>query len=110
MRLTPVARAGTVAVGCLAALAIAFLVVKIRVAATSGPDREDYGSRLSVAVLRILVAPLFVLFFLLSSFLAPNRSVRISLLLATGIEMAAFAAVTFTWFHSSRQAHPPARR
>ena len=171
--LSPLARVGLVAGGYLAALAIAWVTVKIYIAATSGPDRQDYGamygfgdsllflavfgvaataptgaalfflrprpafwSRLSVAslavastglvatliylapkaiesgsvlgswssvaVLRILVAPLFALFFLLSSLLAPNRSARIPLLVATAIETAAFAAVAFTWFRSSR--------
>jgi len=56
----------------------------------------------SIAVLRILVAPLFVLFFLLSSLLAPNRKARISLLAATAMEAVAFACVASWWFHSSR--------
>src|SRR5436305_15127236 len=49
--------------------------------------------------LRIFVAPLFAIFFLLSGLIAPNRSARISLILATTIETAVFAYVTFTWFH-----------
>lgn len=166
----PFAKAGLVAISYVAALAIASLVVGIYVAATSGPDRQDYvgmfafgdsllflaafglaavpatGAALfflrprpafwvtlsvaSIAVastslaallidvapmafdspsllhswsgfaaLRILVAPLFAIFFLLSGLFAPSRSARISLIAATTIEMAVFAYVAFTWFH-----------
>ncbi|MFI5209385.1 MAG: hypothetical protein ACHQ2E_02970 [Gemmatimonadales bacterium] len=171
--LRPLAKAGIVAVGYLAALAGAVLVVQLRVAATNGPDRQqyaamyDFGDSLlflavlgvgaipatgaalyflrprpafwtrlsftslavtatglaatltwfaaralgpsplldgwaSAAVLRILVAPLFVLFFLLSGLLAPNRSARITLLAATAIEAVAFAAVASAWLFSRR--------
>ena len=171
--LTPLAKAGIVAVGYLAALAVAWLIVWIYIAATSGPDREQYGAmygfgdsllflavfgvgaipatgaalyflrprrafwtRLSVtslaiaatglaatlawfaaralspspllrgwasvAVLRILVAPLFVLFFLLAGLLAPNRAARTALLAATAIEAVAFAAVASAWLFSTR--------
>jgi hypothetical protein len=53
-------------------------------------------------VLRILVAPLFAIFFLLSGLFAPNRSARIALLVATAIEMAVCVYVGFTWFHPFR--------
>lgn len=166
----PVGKAGLVAIGYIAAFAIALLAVRIYVAATSGPDRQDYDAMfafgdsllflavfglaavpatgaalfflrprpgfwvtLSVAslavastslaaflvyiapqafdsrsllhswsafaALRILVAPLFAIFFLLSGLFAPNRSARISLIAATTIEMAVFAYVAFTWFN-----------
>lgn len=48
-----------------------------------------------LAVLRILVAPLFALAFLLSGLFAPNRFARISLIVATVIEVATFAE----WFY-----------
>jgi hypothetical protein len=54
------------------------------------------------AVLRILVAPLFAIVFLLSGLFAPNRSARISLIVATGIETAVFAYVAFTWLYQLR--------
>ncbi len=169
----PVAKAGLVTAGYLAAVGIALLAVKMRVAATSGPDRQQYSgmyafgdsllflavfglaataptgaalfflrprpafwTRLSVAslavastglvatliylapkavesgsvlaawssfaVLRILLAPLLVLFFLLSGLLAPNRSARIALLAATTIEAFAFACVAFVWFRQGQ--------
>lgn len=40
----PLAKVGLVAGGYVAALAIALLVVQIRIAATSGQDRQDYGA------------------------------------------------------------------
>jgi hypothetical protein len=164
----PFAKAGFVAIGYIAAFAIAWLIVGIYVAATSSPDRQggmsafgdsllffavfglaavpatgaalfflrtrpafwvtlsvlslavastnlaacltyvaptafDSGPLLhswsALATLRILVAPLFALFFLLSGLFAPNRSARISLLAASTIEVAVFASVAFTLFH-----------
>jgi len=56
----------------------------------------------ALAVLRILVAPLLALAFLLSGFFAPNRSSRIALLVATVSEVAVFASIAFIWFHSSQ--------
>ena len=165
----PIAKAGLIALGYIAALAIAWLVVRIYLAATSGSEpqgsdgmlafrdsllflavfglaavpptgaalfflksRPAFWVTLSVASLavaltslaaaltyvgplafesgsllrtwsmlapvRILVAPLFALFFLLGSLIAPNRSARISLIAAMAIEVAAFAYVAFTWF------------
>jgi hypothetical protein len=49
-----------------------------------------------LAVLRILVAPLFALTFLLSGLFAPSRFARIALVVAAVIEAAIFAR----WFHS----------
>ena len=40
----PVAKAGLVAIGYVAALAVALLVVGMYVARTSGPDRQSYGA------------------------------------------------------------------
>jgi hypothetical protein len=163
----PFAKAGLVAIGYIAAGAIAWVVVSIYVAATSGPDRQggmsafgdsllflavfglaavpatgaglfflrtrpvvwgtlsvvslavaftslaacltylaptasDSGSLLhswsAFATLRILVAPLFAFFFLLSGLFAPTRPARISLLAASTIEVAVFAYVAFTFF------------
>jgi hypothetical protein len=166
----PVAKAGLVAIGFAAAFAIAVLVVRIYVAATSGPDRQTYGTMFAfgdsllflavfglaavpataaglfflrprptfwtalsiaslavactslavlltyaaptafaslsplhswfgLAPLRILAAPLFAIFFLLSGLLAPNSSARISLIAAATIEIAVFAYVAFIWSH-----------
>ena len=163
----PVAKAGLVAFGYIAAFAIAWLVVRIYVAATSGPDRQTYGAMFAfgddllflaafglaavpatgaalyflrprpafwmtlavgslavastslaaglayvaptafdslhswsaLAPVRILVAPVFAIFFLLSGLFAPTRSARISLLAATTIELGVFAYVAFKLFH-----------
>jgi hypothetical protein len=163
----PVAKAGLVTVGYIAALAIALLVVRIYVVATSGPDRQSYGAMfafgdsllflavfglaavpatgaalyflrprpafwttLSVAALavastslaalltyiaptafsslhswsalapvRILVAPVFAIFFLLSGLFAPNRSARIALIAATTIELGVLACAAIGLVH-----------
>jgi hypothetical protein len=166
--LRPFAKAGLVAVGYIAAGAIAWLVVSIYVAATSSPDRQGgmsaFGDSLlflavfglaavpatgaglfflrtrpvvwgtlsvvSVAVastsiaacltylaptasepgsllhswsafatLRILVAPLLALFFLLSGLFAPNRSARIALIAATTIELGVLACAAIGLVH-----------
>jgi hypothetical protein len=54
------------------------------------------------AVLRILVAPLFALFFLVAGLFAPNRSARICLVAAGTVEVAVFAAAAFTLWRSSK--------
>jgi hypothetical protein len=51
----------------------------------------------ALAVLRILVAPLFGLAFFLAGVFAPSRSERIWLLIASAVEAAVFACVVFTW-------------
>jgi hypothetical protein len=50
----------------------------------------------ALAMLRVLVAPLFALAFLLSGLFAPNRSARIALFVATVSEAAIFAK----WFYT----------
>lgn len=166
----PAAKAGLVALGYVAAVAVAWLVLRIYVAATSDIDRQTYGGMsafgdslvflaafglaavpaagaglyflrprrafwvaLSVASLavastslvafllylvpipvarpvlrswvqlsplRILAAPLFALFFLLSGLFAPTRSARLSLFVAGTVETVVFVSVAFTWFYS----------
>lgn len=56
----------------------------------------------AIAPLRILVAPLLALFFLLSGVFAPTRVARLCLLGASAIEFVAFASVVFTWVTSTR--------
>jgi hypothetical protein len=56
----------------------------------------------ALAVLRILVAPLFALAFLLAGIFAPSRPFRIALLVATLIEGAVFACVGLIWLHDLR--------
>jgi len=52
--------------------------------------------------LRILVAPLLALFFLLAGLFAPTRSARLCLASAAAIEVVAFVAVAGTWWVSGR--------
>lgn len=169
----PAAKAGIVVTGYVAAVAVAALVVRVYIPATSGPDRQTYGemyafgdSLLFVAVacvaaipataaalfflrahggfwrilsivglataatgilasglflvtrtatghgalqswamltpLRILAAPMFALFFVLSGLFAPTRSARMCLASAAAIEVAAFVSVAYTWWTSGR--------
>ena len=51
-----------------------------------------------LAVLRMLPAPLLVIFFLLSAFVAPNPSSRRALLVATGMESAVGIYTVLHWF------------
>jgi hypothetical protein len=52
----------------------------------------------ALAVLRIIVAPLFALALFVAVLFAPNRSSRSALLIATVIEAAVFAYVAVIWF------------
>ena len=83
----------------VAALAIAVTGVVACIEFLAARAAFQAGSILSawssLAVLRILVAPLFALTFLLSGLFAPNRSYRIALLVATVIE----ATVFTRWFY-----------
>jgi hypothetical protein len=62
----------------------------------AGPGHQSWSA---VAVLRILVAPLFAGAFFLSGLFAPSRSSRIALFVATLIETGVFACVALRWFH-----------
>ena len=85
---------------CIAATSLAALIDYV------AQRTADAGSILhtwsALAPLRILNAPLFALVFLLSGLFAPNRSSRIALLVATAIEVVAFASVAFIWFRPFR--------
>ncbi len=173
MAMRPAAKAGIVVSGYVAAAIVAALVVRVYIAATSGPDRQTYGgmyafgdsllflgvagvaaipatgaalfflrghrgfwrilsigglgtaatailaSGLFLAMrsanghgalqswamltpLRILVAPMLALFFLLSGLFAPTRSARICLASAAAVEVVAFVSVAYTWWVSGR--------
>jgi hypothetical protein len=54
----------------------------------------------ALAVLRILVAPLFALAFLVSALFAPSRIPRIALLAATSLEVFASLYYVFMWYHT----------
>jgi hypothetical protein len=55
-----------------------------------------------LAPIRVLIAPLLGLFFLLSALLAPTRAIRIWLASASAVEVIVFVSVVFTWWRSSR--------
>jgi len=76
-----------------AAACMEFLTARTAFRAGSTPSAWS-----GLAVLRILVAPLFALAFLLSGLFAPSRSARIALLVATVVEAAIFSV----WFYSLR--------
>jgi hypothetical protein len=56
----------------------------------------------SFGTLRILVAPLFAIFFLLAGLIAPIRPARICLLVASLVEAAVFVWVVVTWLPALR--------
>jgi hypothetical protein len=51
----------------------------------------------ALAVLRILVAPVFVLLFLVSALVAPSRGSRMALFAACAIEATAFSWIALLW-------------
>jgi hypothetical protein len=89
----------TLSVASLAVASTSLAAVLMDVAPTVVDSSPLLHSWSAFAVLRILVAPLFAIFFLLSGLFAPSRSARISLIAATVIEIAAVAYFAFTRFH-----------
>jgi hypothetical protein len=59
------------------------------------------GGLAALAVLRILVAPLLALFFLIGAVLAPLGGFRLALAAATAAEAFAFGCVSLAWFYES---------
>jgi hypothetical protein len=73
--------------------------------ASSAAEASSFLQRWSMlAALRILVAPLFAMLWLLSGLFAPTRSARYALMSASLIETAVFAYVALGWFLSVHQA------
>jgi hypothetical protein len=86
----------------LAALGVAVAVTGVTAAILFAVGRHATSSPLAtwagLAVLRILVAPLLALTFLVCTIFAPYRSPRVSLLAATVIEAGVSAYGGFVWF------------
>ena len=83
---------------CVVALCIAttgFAALIVYVATRAGAAGSALHTWSALAVLRILIAPLFALVFLLSGLFAPNRTARFALLIATVVEAAVFASAAF---------------
>ena len=111
-----VVKVGLVVAGYVVAFLVAFAVVAIRVAATSGPDRQAYSvmygfgdDLLFLAVFGVVAVPptSTALFFLRSyrSFWFVLSVVALCIAttgLATAIEAAVFASVAFIWLHPFR--------
>jgi hypothetical protein len=71
--------------------------------ASQGSDAHSVANTWpALAVLRILIAPLLALAFLVSAVIAPNRRSRLALLVATAIEASVFVYVAFIWLHPFR--------
>jgi hypothetical protein len=85
----------------VAATAVAGLVGRF---APGGFDSSSFLRTWSAfGMLRIFVAPLFAIFFLLAGLIAPIRGARISLLVAATVEAAVFACVAVTWLPALRR-------
>ena len=89
----------TLSVASLAVASTSLAAFLVNVAPMVFDSHSSLHSWSAFASLRILVAPLFAMFFLLSGLFAPSRSARISLVAAATIEVAVFAYVALTWFH-----------
>jgi hypothetical protein len=85
------------AVGSLvvASTALMALVLSIASSASAGTRLQTWSM---FVPLRILVAPLLALFFLLAGVFAPTRPTRLSLLSAFAMELVAFVCVAGTWW------------
>lgn len=96
--LRPYARFWTV----LAALALALAITSLVAAILYAVGRSETGTTLALwaqfSVLRILIAPLFALTFMVSGILCPHRTQRRTLLAATAIEAAVSAFALVVWF------------
>jgi hypothetical protein len=68
------------------------------VATQSAEAGSAFHSWSALAVLRILVAPLFAVTFFLSAFFAPNRSPRLAFVFAAMVETVVFTTVALMWF------------
>jgi hypothetical protein len=88
----------TLSIASLAAASTSGIAAVIHAASSAVEPSSFLQAWSAFAVLRILVAPLFAMLWLLSGLFAPNRSARLSLLAASMIETAAFAYVAFGWF------------
>ena len=77
----------------IAATAQAALIIHL--VAQSADAHSAFYAWSAFAILRIIVAPLFALGFLLATIFAPNRSARIALLVATLLEAVAVGVVVF---------------
>ena len=85
-------------VAALAIAATGLAALGCYLAAQTAAAGSSLHSWSALAVLRILVAPLFALGFFLSGLFAPNRAARIALFVATLSEAAGFAGwVAFMW-------------
>ena len=103
----PAAKAGIVVAGYVMAVAVAALVVRVYIAATSGPDRQTYGGMyafgdnllfLAVAVAAAIPATGAALFFL-----RPHRGVW-KVLSIGGLATAATAILASGLFLATRSA------
>ena len=88
----------SVAAFCTAITGLAALIDYI--ASLTADAASLFHTWSALALLRILVAPLLVLVFLLSGLFAPQRSYRIALLVATASEVAVFTFLAFIWLYS----------
>ena len=78
-------------------------VVALVVAATAVGASADYlAAALHVwsifSVPRLLVTPVFTLFFFVAAVVAPTRGARLALFAATGLEAAIFLGLAILWF------------
>lgn len=87
------------------ALLIAMTAI-VAVVLSVGSASAAAGGRLSswfmIAPLRILIAPVLALFWVLAGVFAPTRGLRFALLGAFAVEMMAFVSVAVMWWGSTR--------
>jgi len=84
----------TLSVASLAVASTSLAALLTYIAPTAFSSLHSWSA---LAPVRILVAPVFAIFFLLSGLFAPNRSARIALIAATTIELGVLACAAIGW-------------
>jgi len=86
----------------VAAAATAAAALAAYLAGQGAPATSSLSALGAVAVLRILVAPMFALVFLVAGVIAPSRGPRFALLGAAAVESVAFVRVAAVWVQALR--------
>lgn len=90
---------GVLSVASLLVATTAGAAFVVYLTAQSSDPQSVAGAWSAMAILRILIAPLFALAFLVSTVMAPSRGSRLALLTATAFEALAVVGAALILFH-----------
>jgi hypothetical protein len=92
----------TLSIGALALAATGVAALASYLVHSNVPSRSNIAAWSKLSPLRILIAPLLAIAFILSALFAPTRAARIALLCASGIEIVVFIWVALIWLYPLR--------